>query len=326
VTKWGDRLDYQFLTTSSLEYLQAHSLSYRYPFSWGHRAQISGSWAKVKGDFAEVDQIDLTGRSAQVTGRYEMPLPKLRDWTHAIDVGVEAKQSKSVLMIRNIPVSKSSTEIVQFLASYHGQAPDAWGSTSFEATIYESPGGLTGQNKDSSFGPARRNTPSTYRYGTFMLERRTNLILGVSLRNEARYQMSNNNLLGSEQFGAGGWETVRGYDERESSGDEGWLMRHEIWSPSFSFGEWATENKIGDYRKMKDQLQGFLFWDYAVTMNRRLLPSENPDTELSSLGAGMRYRVSTYLSLRADYGFQLLDTGANKRNDGRFHLGMMLSY
>ncbi len=172
----------------------------------------------------------------------------------------------------------------------------------------------------------RRNTDSHYRYGNFMLERKTDLIAGISLRNEARYQISNGNLLGSEQFGLGGWETVRGYDERESSGDQGWLVRNEIWSPRLSLSEWITMAKWGDLHELNDNLQGYLFWDYGVTMNRRLLPNENPDTELSSVGLGLRYRISNYFSLRADYGVQLLDTGANKRNDGRFHLGATVSY
>ncbi|MBI4026248.1 MAG: hypothetical protein HY360_14775 [Verrucomicrobia bacterium] len=69
-----------------------------------------------------------------------------------------------------------------------------------------------------------------------------------------------------------------------------------------------------------------MFWDYGSAENFRLLTGEDPHVPLSSVGPGMRYSITPYLSVRADYGFQLYDTGANMRSNSRWHIGAVLSY
>jgi len=128
------------------------------------------------------------------------------------------------------------------------------------------------------------------------------------------------NLLSSETLGIGGASTVRGYDEREANGDEGWLFSQELRTPSVSpFVEmgWA---------KMRDSLQFLAFWDYGVEEQWKPMWGQNKDAELSSAGGGVRYGVSSYLSVKFDYGWQLIDSGANRRYDSRGHLGVTLSY
>ncbi|MEM6602136.1 MAG: hypothetical protein AAF649_12180, partial [Verrucomicrobiota bacterium] len=46
---------------------------------------------------------------------------------------------------------------------------------------------------------------------------------------------------------------------------------------------------------------------------------------MSSVGPGLRYTVNNWLSVRADYAFQLIDTG-NARYASRWHLGVIVSY
>ena len=68
------------------------------------------------------------------------------------------------------------------------------------------------------------------------------------------------------------------------------------------------------------------FWDYGAAYNHTLLPGEAYETPLSSLGAGLRYNVGTYLALRFDYGFQLLKTGFDNDHGGRGDVGVVVSY
>lgn len=134
-------------------------------------------------------------------------------------------------------------------------------------------------------------------------------------------QLASGNLLPTEQLAVGGYDSVRGYDERViSDTDEGFLMRHELRTPPIKLlGHLSTNARL------RDQLQFLGFWDYAISMPRHPLPGEDHSTVLSSVGVGIRYALSDYVTVRADYGFQLTDVGDLDHN-GRWHVGVNVSY
>jgi len=53
---------------------------------------------------------------------------------------------------------------------------------------------------------------------------------------------------------------------------------------------------------------------------------EDPNVELSSVGLGLRYTLSTNLSIRFDYGWQLKDAGAGDPDSSRAHVAVLLSF
>ncbi len=71
-------------------------------------------------------------------------------------------------------------------------------------------------------------------------------------------QLSDGNLQSTEQFLLGGQVTVRGYDELVASGDQGVLMRNEIYAPSFSAG------RLVGCKKAQDQFQFLAFRDIGL--------------------------------------------------------------
>ena len=50
------------------------------------------------------------------------------------------------------------------------------------------------------------------------------------------------------------------------------------------------------------------------------------ETPLSSVDGGLRYTINTYLSVRFDYGFQLLNTGLDNDHGSRSDVGVVVSY
>jgi hemolysin activation/secretion protein len=110
--------------------------------------------------------------------------------------------------------------------------------------------------------------------------------------------MADGNLVPSEQFGLGGSHTVRGYEERTTSGAEGFVISNELRAPSFSPGKFMDKTA-------KDELQLLGFFDYGQTSNPILLRNEDPHVSLMSAGVGLRYQVSRFLSVRFDFGWQL---------------------
>ena len=59
----------------------------------------------------------------------------------------------------------------------------------------------------------------------------TCLPAGFLINTTASGQLSDSSLFVSEQFSLGGFDTVRGYDYREVSRDEGYLINLELRSP-----------------------------------------------------------------------------------------------
>jgi hemolysin activation/secretion protein len=87
---------------------------------------------------------------------------------------------------------------------------------------------------------------------------------------------------------------------------------------------------IGDFLgipQIKDQLQFLGFVDYGGTTLHHVTPSDiNPDTNLLGVGPGVRYAITPYLSVRFDYGFQLIKTGFGNGEHSRGNIGVVISY
>jgi len=127
-------------------------------------------------------------------------------------------------------------------------------------------------------------------------------------------------------LGMGGYQTVRGYDERAANGDDGFLISTEVATPPVSLAHLLGNQKI------KDQLQFLGFVDYGGTSLHQITPADvNPNSNLLGVGPGLRYVINPYLSIRFDYGFQMtdpgyVDTGFDSHHHSRAHLGVLVSY
>jgi hemolysin activation/secretion protein len=152
------------------------------------------------------------------------------------------------------------------------------------------------------------------------LERLTRLPGDWSLILRGTLQQSSANLPPSEQLEFGGYNSVRGYDQDEVNADEGYIFSTEVRTPTLSVGN------LFHRPWLQDQLQLVAFWDYGSASNHDLLPGERNETSLSSVGAGVRYTLNTYLSVRFDYGYQLHSTGLDTDHGSRSDLGIVLSY
>lgn len=321
---WGNaffqdhQFNYQFTTSSDFNMLRAHSGSYLIPLPWRHNFTVFGSIAQSAAEIPP--SFDLSGDSWQLGFRYKAPLPDFKNFRHEVQLGYDFKQSSNDLDFGTARLSQTRTDISQMVFGYTANYRDPWGNTAASATLTYSPGNHTGNNKNPDFQLARGLSESDYHYIRFQANRLNRLPWEFTTSHSFTYQLSSENLLSSEQLSVGGYSSVRGYDEREiTNADEGWLMSHEFRTPPISLF------KMVGVQSVDDQLQFLGFWDYASVSPRFTLDGENSNVEASSVGPGLRYSVGQYMSVRADYGFQLIDTG-NTRHASRWHLGVMFSY
>lgn len=326
---WGDaffvdhQLSYQYTTSSDFDSLQAHSGVYLIPLPWRHKLNVFGSRTESSGEAAGV--FNIKGKSWQVGTRYIIPLPEfeLADgffWDHELEFGFDFKQTNNNLDFGGVNVFTSTVDINQWVAAYNASLSDNWGATSLRTSLFYSPGGWSDNNKDSKFAVASAFADADYFYAKINLERVTRLPWDFTLSNRFTFQESTDCLLGSEQLGFGGYDSIRGYDERERNGDSGFISNLEFRTPSVSIAE-----LFGAEKDVHDQLQFLFFWDYGQARLEQVAAGVDDNLELSSVGPGLRYEINPYFSIRLDYGFQLIDQG-NTRRASRFHMGVLLSY
>ncbi len=337
----GDLFNYQFMSSGDFDKLKAHSGSYVHYFPWHHQLTVFGSYADTEANIPSglATPFHSVGDAWQVSARYAIPLPGFKaPWgafTHEIVGGYDFKESTS-LLVYNIPGTSNSApmaDVSQFMAEYDGSLTDPLGATSFDAQYYYSPGNMMDNNTTSDFAANNASSPN-YQYAKFSVNRVTRLPYDCTFIAKAEYQWANQRLIGSEQLGMGGYDTVRGYDDREANGDEGFLVSGEVRSPSWSIGH------LFDDDFQSDQLQLLTFMDYggvsqfrgdvAGSAYRNTSAADNPNINLWSVGAGVRYNLSPYVTFRFDWGWQMIDSGVpvayRDGSPSRGHIGVTISY
>ncbi len=337
---WGNAflqehtLSYQYAASTDFNTQESHSIFYTIPVrrydSWTTYFSISTA------DDAELDR-SLTGGVLQILNgesiqsgtdyRFGLPSPN-KNLFHGITPGFTYKKTYNVLdqVTPFNRVRKELVEVLHWSLKYDFFMRDPIGYSRFEATAFHSFGNWTSLNGadefDSTIGPSgsRAGADPTYSYLKLYAERVFVLPWEFEAHGRLTWQFADSNLLATEQLGFGGYNSIRGYTEAEVRGDEGYFFNLELRTPKFSVSEFFGN------QNPQDQIQLLGFWDYGQARNRRLLAAENDGAELSALGVGVRASYGEYLTFRADYGFQLLDTGFNKRFNSRLHLGLILAY
>ena len=318
----GQQLNYQYTTSGDGDSLRAHAGSYVIPLPWRHTLTFFGSYTDTKGVIPPL--LDINGRSYQISGRYGIPMPTLTfsklTLKQTISGGFDYKYNDNSLEFGGEGAGSTLVDIDQFVVAYDASLDDPLGTTTVNNTVYLSPGSWGGNNNNEAFNASHPGASSDYVYDNITLQRITKLPFDFSLVLRAQMQFSNKNLTPSEQLGFGGYDTVRGYDEREVNTDEGYIFTTELRTPPISFGD------LFGIHAIQDQLQFLGFWDYGSAHNHMLLPGETDEIALSSVGGGVRYTINTYVSVRFDYGFQLTNTGFDMDHGSRSDLGIMISY
>lgn len=320
---WGNvfgldhQFNYQHSASPDFDTYRAHSGTYIAPLPWRHLLTVFGAYAEIEGKLPA--PFALQGRSSQIGLRYEIPLQRLGSYTHSLIAGLDYKRTNNNLEFGLTTVSATGADVVQGLLTYQGNISDASGITSFSANIFHSPGNSSSKNKDANFIGLRALAESRYTYGNIQAQRITRLPQDFAWHLSGEVQFADGNLLGSEQLGAGGYASVRGYDERQANGDEGILIRNELRTPQYKLG--------APFGGKQAQLQLLAFIDYGNVRNKHLLVGESRHVELASSGLGARFAIDTNVTMRFDYGWQLRDLGTNTGpKSSRAHFSLMVSY
>ncbi len=314
------QISYRFITTPDLwqtrsrgaghsndPRFMAHSLTYSAPLPWGDTLNVFGSYVQqVPNVGANFDQV---GHSLQLSLRYLKPLPTIGTITQSVQGGFDYKRSDNNLAFGGTQIFAATTNVEQFLLIYDATRTDSWGQTALENQLVYSPGGLSDGNKTPVFiASGVTGAKANYLYDNLQITRVDFLPWQFSTMIRLDGQLATGELLPSEQIGAGGVDSVRGYNPRTANGTRGLLGSVELHSPTYN-----PLQRLG--LPVDDTGQLLAFYDAGFVSDLNAQTGQPKSASLQSLGFGARYSAGRYLDVRFDYGWQL------SRAPGATHLG-----
>jgi hemolysin activation/secretion protein len=276
-------------------------------------------------DSGTVNQLFIvSGAGTVALGRYNQNLNRIEDYEHKITYGLDYKVfSNRVTTLNGNPLVPDIT-LHPISVTYSG----TWRKDVTDFNFY---GGLTyhpfpggNDNAPSNFKAARgcnngSDTPSPscvtgasaeYAIWRFGANFTRLLPKDWTFRASLTGQMTRNALVAGEQFGLGGANNVRGFNERAYSNDRGYQSSFELYTPDIA-------PKIGLDRA---HLKFLTFYDTGTLGRNFIQPGEQTGLSVDSIGLGLRMVVRDKLTIRVDYAQVKHDGGQDPNQtirDGR---------
>jgi hemolysin activation/secretion protein len=324
---WGNAfnldhiLSYQYTASYNIHRFQAHIVEYTAPLSWGQLLNVYGGYSevhpRVQAPFKRND-----GWSMQTSARYVAPLKIYPYLEHEITGGGDFKRSNNTFeFTEQFPRIGNNVNLTQLVLGYSGNYERNALRLDFTGNLYWSPGKWIADQTNADYASLRPGAVNHWLYfrGSFVYLQRLPNFFSLSLL--AAGQVSTQPLLPSEQFGLGGYDTVRGYEQREVNKDDSILLSAEARSPGLPLAKW-----IKPTCKIPDGLQFVIFLDYGWGINIDKIPGTDKTDYLIGAGPGIRYTLEPYLTLRLDWGIRLHNKKSFEGGWDRLHFNVTASY
>jgi hemolysin activation/secretion protein len=260
----------------------------------------------------------VSGKGSIFGARYNQALPKWGDVEHKLVYGLDyrayqnnvTQTSSTAPLVPDITVHPVS---LTYSASARGTGQDL---SLYMNVARNIAGGNDGQDEDFMKPGAR---PGVGKADYLLYRAGFNYVRVVGgdwqLRANFSAQYTEDALVAPEQFGIGGADSVRGFNERYTSNDKGHRATLEIYTP-----DWSKSMGLGDGR-----LRYLAFYDTGGLHRNYPLASEQAAAHLDSAGLGLRMNYKNYFTARLDVAHVLHDgSGFNppdsRRNSKKAHL------
>lgn len=318
---WMDHLfTYQYTSSYDLKRFQGHTGQYMAPIFHRHLLNLYGGYSTVD-PHMPFPSMKHHGENGQASLRYVIPLKSNPRSTQDLSLGFDFKNMNNTVTFSELIVNFGrSVNLSQFVFEYKSHQEGKSARFDFDVQLFYSPGALFPHQSNADFDSLRKGAKNRWGYGKGSIRYLQNLPKQFTMTAWIQGQYSSANLLPSEQFGIGGYATVRGYDERQLNMDNAFLSSLEFRSPLIPMVSMLRSSPV------KDALQFLAFIDYGWGGNRNLLPGEPKTTYLLGAGPGVRYTLDPYLAARLDWGIKLhkreLFTGGNSE----VHFSVTMSY
>ena len=268
-------------------------------YSFSYLAPLQGTHWSLQATVFHSDSNVASGASTTVLGKGTSfglsaiyALPSTDTYSQTVSVEIDHKHFSEDDMISG-ELSQAPLTYLPVTFAYNGQLNRKNSQTAFTASVTTNIRGI-GSDADA-WDNKRFNATPDFVYGRFDVNHTQDLPRDTQLNAHVSAQFANSPLVSSEQFAAGGINSVRGYLEAEDTADSGVIGSLELRSPSIAkyVGSWANEWRF------------HAFVDAAHLWLLSPLPEQTSSFNLASAGVGTRIQVLKYASAELEMAFPL---------------------
>ena len=286
--------------------------------SWVRRSASSPAvWVAYavdsSSDVAALGTLTVLGQGRIFGARYVRPAETPAGWLRAFSLGADYKDFEED--VRLLDGDQAQTPISYLLWSAGLTQGRDWSNGSFSVEHTLSLGLRTLGNTSAEFAFKRFGGRPNFVYlrGNAGIEQR--LPWGVTAALRSRWQYAPAPLIGNEQFGLGGVETVRGYLEAEALVDSGIAGTLELATPLLRP---AGETWPG--------VRLLAFVDAGVGRIEQPLPRQTAQFDLSSFGAGLAVVRSPLLDANLGWARTFVPAERTDAHEDRFHFSFRVGF
>ncbi len=293
-----------------------HSLSFSYQvapqrpndaevFSGSYLARVQNvDWLNVlfyavksSSDVATVGGTNVIGPGEIFGSRAVITLPARENFFHTLSAGVDYKHFDQTVRLGGDGFSSPVT-YYPLVASYGATFQNEKFTTQLNAAVTYN---LRPLSDDwVTFDNKRFDASPSFAHLNVDLSHTVELAEGFQLYGKAQGQIADGPLVSSEQFSVGGLDTVRGYLESETLGDNGVVGNVELRSPNI--GEMLQKQMKSETGQeaarftIFNEWRLFAFADAGTATVLRPLPEQQAQFDLWSYGVGTRFKMFDYLN------------------------------
>lgn len=312
-----------FSSPRNRDEVEVFGLNYAAPLGKGILAAF---YARSNSNIPTQFDIASLGRGETYGVRYVLPLPDRNMGVyHSISVGLDYKDNEQdTVLLGSSPFTLSQPVKYWVMSAQYGLNIPVAAATKlrFGTTLSA---GSTAMNEKviecnglrlEQFACRRGGATPAFLVARFEVEGSYGFAGGWLASARTDIQRSSDPLINSEQFSAGGADSVRGYLESERLGDEGERVRLELATPGRPlFGDAFIAS-------------GLLFYDWAGLRIRQAVTGQDPRSSLESVGLGLRVTSPRGIRVHADWALALRDgaSGNGRTREGDQRLLLKVAY
>ena len=289
------------------------ALNYRIPVpALGDSLDLYGIYADVDSGVVS-DLFNVRGRGTVTGVRFTHALRSTADYQHRWIVGIERRRvDNRIGLVGASPDLVPDVVLQPASLGYAATRSDEGRRVDVSITAVRN---LPTGGQSADIAAARAGANPRYTIVRYAANAAQALPQDWQLSAAVEGQYTPQALVSAEQFGIGGHDSVRGFLEREVTGDRGLRASVEIHTPNF--GEQIAPALVA---------RAHLFSDRGWVRRNHALPGETETTMISSLGVGLRATVAPAWQVRLDAAHVMHGAAVRRRGDERIHFSIGYAY
>lgn len=310
-----------FTTSEESGTVQQAGFSYRIPF-YSHAGSVSINYTNSDVESGQIEDFFSISGKGSVTGlAYQYMIPGSSRYRHSISLSYDDKLFENVIEVdgqEQVGSGSGDVRTSPISLTYAGTLSTLRTSFGYSATMVTNQAGGSNSSSDD-YQNIRDGADPDWTAVRYALNYDWRFVGKWMLRLRYLGQQAGEPLVPGEQFGLGGANSVRGYEERSVLGDNGWQFNTEIWAPAM----------------LNDSLYTLLFVDTGEAETEEFIDPTAIDTsdlntnttqEPSSVGIGVRWNWGETLAVKADFASVLETVGTTEDGDSFFHFSLFYRF